>query len=450
MKKAIAIAAVLAFLAAGSVFATETRVQGLGVQSWMIPDDSVVTLLPSQVNDYSNLSVLETGSGSTSIMINTFIGKSVLSLISSSPLNPQMYNDYTSHPLYSGSFPINSVTLPDAVTNIESAYNSGWAGVWNSQANLVNIINQTGAIYGFGAGDMKTALGLLVGNNASSNKYLTGIPPYQYAHSMTQVNLLGGVTLAGKMPIDIGLNIGMPFGGSSWQQNNNTNTIIQYKDASVIDFASSADLFARVGMDSWTFGAGAGYSNANTKVRKQSDAALTGHFTADNQAAVNFGSLSAKLGAADSLKMNDAFTVIAGAEAMFESSGSKVINKNNLTSVKTTYENGYVDLDIPLYAAAEIKLNDIVTARAGLNQSIWNVHTYSEKITNNAGQVTTNGNESQTLNPQTNINIGITANIGGFKLDLLMDKDLIYSGPYFINGSGSDLSTKFAVSYEWK
>jgi len=62
MKKVLVILAVMAFAFAGLTFATSSRINGLGVPTWMtLDDDAIVFSYVGQLNTFKNLALLEKG-----------------------------------------------------------------------------------------------------------------------------------------------------------------------------------------------------------------------------------------------------------------------------------------------------------------------------------------------------------------------------------------------------
>jgi len=61
MKKVLATLAIVMLMFSSMAFATNARVDGLGVPAWMIQDDSLTASNPAQLVNYPNMVVLEDG-----------------------------------------------------------------------------------------------------------------------------------------------------------------------------------------------------------------------------------------------------------------------------------------------------------------------------------------------------------------------------------------------------
>jgi hypothetical protein len=135
--------------------------------------------------------------------------------------------------------------------------------------------------------------------------------------------------------------------------------------------------------------------------------------------------------------------------------------KNNMTGT-TTYQTGTKDsgfsISVPLNIAVEAKLNETWSINAGANSTILstdNTTTRNNALATAENWLNYSTNGTFNIASTMNYSLGVTGKIGDITLDVYMNPEILFYGPNFLSGvdlySESDvLAYAIALGYSWK
>jgi len=424
MKKILVVLAVLT-LFASMVMASETRLDGLGLNSdsfyspdaWMVSDAANVQLFPATIVKYPKLAVFEYGSyGDLASYVNLDLLGGVIGL-------------YTNNNIYS---------------------------------NIVNNTN-SGIIYGRNLSDTMS-----IGVGVTYQQYLdkqvqnsTEVPVSNNKNIAVNEfsNAIGinlGLSLLGEIPMDFGLSLTLPL------LINNEDTYFnpagdkvefdQVKNAGI-----EAKLRGKATLGDMAIGLGAQlYTNRYENIAQAfSD---TGVLTSDSYQTNYFQRIMVQLGAVKTIKL-DKTTIFAGTQVEMEFynfSWANVFDKTiQIKTDSTEYQDG-LTINIPLIIGAETKINDTWTLRAGAKKTMWDNDSYKTIYKNADGKIY-DARDTYTSSNTNNltVNFGATFTVAAFSIDFLVNKNLILNGPEFISGRGAygddttPWASKIALNFKW-
>jgi len=443
MKKVLIIIAVFVFAFSAITLATEARLQSLGLenQSWMTQDLATCFVLPDQIVNYGNIADIEIVPA-----ITNNIGGAV-------------------------TFNLGSGVLALANVPYTGALISVLPGATFFDAAALMPIHQTILGYGLNFGGATGALGIVYGSQATNvqNGPVTGDSAKTNTDSGLQnFAVLLGFGLPSDSPIDIGLSVGLPGGSYSFQAKNNAG---QYYSALGMATDNNSEsvggvelgIDGRLGLGSLLTNLGINLTNLQDTQNTLTYAAAGGNKTGDEQLVTSLSSLDLNLGAAQTVKPSDNTDIILGAVLNFStySLTSKETDKmTNQIDAPQTFDSGNA-FRIPIYAAAEAKLNSTFTVRAGLGGAIYEIGTSETKTESATGQTTADdtynsvGNDANLIGTITASTmptgaLGLGVKINDVSIDACISAQLLLNGPYFITGNVSNFASQVALSYAWK
>jgi len=124
--------------------------------------------------------------------------------------------------------------------------------------------------------------------------------------------------------------------------------------------------------------------------------------------------------------------VLKGLSGDLDEGYSNVTNKQDSSNLALDY-----------VAALEAKPKDWVTTRAGFATTLYN----SGSTTVDTGAVKTINSNSGA--PKTTISLGLGLSLGDFVLDGSLNQDLLYNGPFLLNGVPTQLFSQVSLTYAW-
>ncbi|MEI7542669.1 MAG: hypothetical protein WCJ94_05405 [bacterium] len=430
MKKILVVLAVLS-LFASMAMASETRIEGLGLNSdfvdgpgiyfgpnsWMISDASNVNLFPATILKYPKLAVFE--------------------------YNGSDLNSYVNMKLFGGVLGLYTNTN----TNIYLLENSVNSGVLYGR-NLSDIMSiAVGVTY-------QQYLDKQVENSTevpvSNNK---DIYVNEFSNAIG-INL--GLSLLGDIPMDFGLSVAIPLlvnNEDTYFDTAGVKTVLELtKDSGI-----QAKLRGKATLGDMAVGLG-----VQLYTDKYED--ISQHFTSTGALSYDwyrtnyYQSIMVQLGTVKTIKL-DKTTIFAGTQLEMAFTNNYWANGYDKTIQIKTDSTEYYDglwINVPLIIGAETKINDNWTLRAGARKAMWNNDTYKNFYKNADGKITSSGDTyTQSNTNDLNVNFGATFEVSAFSIDFLVNKDLILSGPEFITGKGAygdnttPWASKIALNFKW-
>jgi len=443
MKKVLVILAVMAFAFAGLTFATSSRINGLGVPTWMtLDDDAIVFGYVGQLNTFKNLALLEmSGAGTGWGGATIDLGGNALGIYVNVPgtVNTNLFNNVIST--------INSIAILSTV-------NIG-ANTYDLTDVTVVPDNQITALYDLGLEGMDIGLGLAY--SAAGQSYAektTYSAKDEISSSASEIAILIGASLKGDLPIDIGLSVNLP--SASYKTSDyrlaGTDSKLQNEDkvdgsGLGIDFGArlvaNKDLIANL-----LVGFGSGSTKAALKKDNNSNDSWSDAGDVNGEISGETSNLLVNLGVAKLLKANNV-NVIAGLTGEYSSlteKAGKITDNINSTNNKKGTEDTTTNIDVGINVAAETKLNDTWSARAGVSKGLFGI----SSITNKDLDADSKQESSSDSTAAPVISAGISGVISNFTIDAVISQALLFDGPYFIGGVASTgLNTQVSLKYAW-
>jgi hypothetical protein len=405
MKKAILVLAVIS-LFAGTAFASLAKINALGVPSWMVQDELLAaTIFPQLTLSHSNTMVAELATGSAAFgRAYVGMGSNVLGIVANMP----------------------------------------------SASSIAPLLRNYGIIYGLGMKGMDVGIGLMYGTSGSktSNNAILGdvAGDYTSLHSM-DAGIIAGANL-GKMDIGLTLNYADAFTADS-QTKDATGALTAEGKSGISGIELQAD--GRMDMGSDMMGnIKIGFVTSSNLVltKAWTGINLTTH-TEDNTAAMVIGGT---IGLVKSVKVGSV-TLLLGVDPTIGLISSARTQVNKLTSGKIAgdTESSIMTLGIPIYAAAEGKVNDTWVFRGGINKPLWNLTSTTTVIKNVTGDKLTNNVVDASTSPAPVFTIGLTGTIGDISIDAQVNSNILLNAPYFISGNTTaNFDAIVAFNYKWK
>ncbi len=475
MKKVFISLAVILFLLGTSVYATDTRLKGLGINNWMIEeDDNLIWLNPARVNDYSNLVWGELGVAAAEDMDG----------------NPEVNSNLTIDKQWGGvsyglklgkqSVIAAFVGRPDTTKNLgligdvgesiggEVIIPGGGFG------NTLTPVNKFDIFYGLGISD-KLKLGLMLNyaSDSDTNEFSVTDNPNPFSwkterkSSDTNIVIGGYVNDVGPISqLDASLTLSMPsvnnkYTGSNLLASNSSDDRELKTDGAL---GLSLNVRGIVGLnDAMKLIPFINY--ASFKVDNEyTDRRDT---TGDNTLNTNYEQNREQqendltLGVALNSKINDKTLIIT---AVSLKRTKKITNAK--TTIKLLGEEGIryeynsetTTTDIPLNIAVERVLSKTFTARLGVLKSIYKTKKIKEDDPTYGGwdgtaypllnTTTVESSKDQADDDGTEISLGMGANITDtFKLDAVVRQQVLFSGTYIVSGVPETLFGQLTATY---
>ncbi|HPD18581.1 MAG TPA: hypothetical protein PLF61_02835 [Candidatus Goldiibacteriota bacterium] len=437
MKKVLTLLVVSMFFA-GLAFATETRVEGLGVATWQTLDDNAIVFdFAGQLSNYKNIAVIEQTSPNTGVggvtlgldgmSLGVFVGKNTILLGS-------ILGDI---PAISNNASVNGLN----VNNVKNSL------IASAQASApVNLL------YAIDLSDMSIGIGLgYVSSGAGWENKTPDSAKDVYSSTAREINALLGLTMGS---IDVGLKLALPsiyinldeqayVGGSSQAYNEDTLDIGGF----------GLDLLGRINLgEALLASLGFGYSSGSSKFTTKADNNGDGKFdnAADNNEEYtnDFSNITVNLGISKEIKAQTA-KAICGVMAGYSLDSSTTGKSKDVitgTEAKGTEESTstiYLFADL----GAEAKLNDTFSIRGGISQPLLSIASTTTKNLDTDPVAEESSGSDSTNN--TTVSLGASATVGSFTFDVLVSQDILLKGPDFIGGDPTSLNSKIAVKYVW-
>lgn len=443
MKKVLVILAVMAFAFAGLTFATSSRINGLGVPTWMtLDDDAIVFSYVGQLNTFKNLALLEmSGAGTGWGGATIDLGGNALGIYVNVPgtVNVDLFNNVIST--------INSITTLSTV-------NIG-ANTYNLTDVTVVPDNQITALYDLGLEGMDIGLGLAY--SAAGQSYAektTYSAKDEISSSASEIAILLGASLKGDMPIDIGLSVNLPSASYKTSDYRLAGTDSKLKNEDKVDgsglgidfgarLVANKDLIANLGV-----GFGSGSTKVALKKDNNDNDVWTDTGDVNGETSGETSNLLVNLGVAKLLKANNV-NVIAGLTGEYSSltkKDGKITDNIDSTNNQKGTEDTTTNIDVGINVAAETKLNDTWSARAGVSKGLFGI----TSITNKDLDADSKQESSSDSTAAPVISAGISGVISNFTIDAVIRQALLFNGPHFIGGVASTgLNTQVSLKYAW-
>ena len=443
MKKVLVILAVMAFAFAGLTFATSSRINGLGVPTWMtLDDDAIVFGYVGQLNTFKNLALLEmSGAGTGWGGATIDLGGNALGIYVNVPgtVNTNLFNNVIST--------INSIAILSTV-------NIG-ANTYDLTDVTVVPDNQITALYDLGLEGMDIGLGLAY--SAAGQSYAektTYSAKDEISSSASEIAILIGASLKGDLPIDIGLSVNLPSASYKTSDYRLAGTDSKLQNEDKVDGSGfGIDLGARlVANKDIIANLGIGFSSGSTKAALKKDNNSNDSWSdagdVNGEISGETSNLLVNLGVAKLLKANNV-NVIAGLTGEYSSlteKAGKITDNINSTNNKKGTEDTTTNIDVGINVAAETKLNDTWSARAGVSKGLFGI----SSITNKDLDADSKQESSSDSTAAPVISAGISGVISNFTIDAVISQALLFDGPYFIGGVASTgLNTQVSLKYAW-
>ena len=412
MKKAIVILSVLMLFAASS-FATQARVDSLGVSTWMVQDEYLTTTyFPQMVVNYDKMAKIEYGNTNFAGQANLSLGPGVLGIIANVP---------------------------------------------NVSVIAGNAVTSTGAIYGFELKGMALGVGLTYGssgtkqNNGAINGDVAG--DYTSVHAANIGIVAGlGINLGKNMPLDLGLRFNVP---SKFTQDDITKNATGVKTAEAQDGTTGIELAVdgRIGLPGDMMG-NVGVSFVNLK-RSNIAKGYTGAgiLNASTEDTTNGTIIAFSVGAEKTVQVGSAM-VIFGIDPNFGSGSTSRTNVNKITVAKLANDGdttGITMIGIPLSIGVENKMNETWMLRGGVSKNVWDLTSTVTKNKNLAGNVILNTTVDSTANATPVFTFGLGGKFGDVSIDGNLATAFLTNGPFILTGTQTGaFASEIAISYSWK
>jgi hypothetical protein len=446
MKKVLVILAVMAFAFAGLTFATTSRINGLGVPTWMtLDDDAIVFGYVGQLNTFKNLALLEmsgpgTGWGGATIDL----GGNALGIYVNVPgtVNTNLFNS-----VISTINTLNTMSLLSTVNIGSSTY----------KLTDVTVVpdNQITALYDLGLEGMDIGLGLAYSAAGKSYAEKSNYKAQdEISSSAYEIAILLGASLKGDMPIDIGLSVNLPSASykTSGYRLAGTDSKLQNEDK-VDGSGFGIDLGARLVANkdliaNLLVGFGSGSTKVALKKDNNSNDSWSDADDTNGEISGETSNILVNLGVAKLLKANNV-NVIAGLTGGYSSltqKADKITDNNDSTNNKKGTEDTTTNIDVGINVAAETKLNDTWSARAGVSKGLFGItSTTNKNLDTDSKQESSSDSTAAPV-----ISAGISGVISNFTIDAVISQALLFDGPYFIGGVASTgLNTQVSLKYAW-
>ena len=144
------------------------------------------------------------------------------------------------------------------------------------------------------------------------------------------------------------------------------------------------------------------------------------------------------------VKANDRNTIIFGLTPIIYSPSTIELTDYNLDPA-VTFKHDRTTLLFPEYnLAVESKINSWLTGRMGANQSY-------EHVTDTTNSGLTDADDIETLSyvKEYNMNLGLTFSFGNFCVDSVLQQELLFDGPNFLGGKSNGLASEISVKYKF-
>ncbi|MBZ0266493.1 hypothetical protein K8I28_17680 [bacterium] len=386
MKK-IAIVFLAILLGVSSVFATESRVRGMGGVGMYIHDDTNIYMFPGLISRYHNQVVGELGVDDSSNdsrygMINYYFEDAGIDI--GYHFNLPVYD-------FPGNDPLDHVSL------------------------------KTKGMLTVGYGNL--GAGIAMGGESWEDPAVTdGLK----SETTGLIELIGGYSITdGNMPMDLGGSIAFTSGeavfngvgqpgdgtGSGFELNLHGRLWMEMKDISIIP--------------AFSFGLGA-------VTMSQDDA--NGDALLDSViGSTNFG-----LGLGISHQVSEQNLIVFAFEPLRMNHRTY---ETKITGIEETKDSTQIILPA-IYAAIETKPTSWMTIRVGAAQ----MHTYSSGSTG-AGGVTTDSPKSKKSTFGYTFGLGFQFN--HFEIDGVFNEQFMYDGPHFVSGMPNALFNRISIKYTW-
>jgi hypothetical protein len=436
MKKALIISAILVLAFSSMMFASEARILslGLGNTPWMTQDVTLVNLYPAQLVNYGNIADLELTAAGVGGGATFNLGGNVLG-IENTPFNDNLFTNTL----------LNNV----AGTNL---------------IGLLPNLRQTTLGYGMNMGGMNGAIGLSYGTQAAN----TSAPAIANVagkatldDSIQTIGILLGLGIPSDSPLDFGLSINLPggnyldqtYGATGLETLNNTETM----------GGVEVGFNGRLGMGSMLANLGINFTSLNDTMDTRTYAG--GAEATDQQQVTNESGFGINLGAAQTVKPSENTDVIIGGVLNFDTYNlsNKTTNKMGALALPAQFTDSGSVFKLPIYVAAEAKVNSTFTLRGGLSSPVYENGSEQDKTETGAGVETgdttynDSGNNNGGLVAQLSaadapeIAIGAGMKISDFNLDADIADQFLLNGPYFFTGRATaGFAGQVALTYNWK
>ena len=387
-------------LIAGTLFATDSRIAGLGFPYGYIKDNSEISIYPGAIHRYKTEVIGELANPGTdanwtlgaNMPYKNYVGGVYLNTATNINVDNYLYDTY-SHSLYQ----IGDLDISKKI--------QFYLGLQEK--------------YGFG-------FGMAIDNN---NDDIADAPDVKRKSSAYYFDLSGGISTD---KYDAGLKIKYA-GGSA---DNNSPVYKNFKDkfyllgadlAGRYYFMQNNDVDLMYILNS--------YFNISSKKNDISD--LLGDPTEKKIDGTDF---MIEVGAGLNYKINDANTIIFGFKPIrFVTDCLEGSVEGTDGSAKLTHNYAYV----PEYnLAVESNIFRWLTARLGACQ---NYVFYSVKDDEGGDD----NEEDSFYNSDFVMNLGLGFNFGKFAIDAVLEKDFLHNGPDFIGGNGNGIASMISLTYKY-
>jgi len=422
MKKVLAILAIVMLMFSSMAFATSARIDGLGVPVWMTDDDSIVTMFPGALASFSDLAVLEAENGGDALgMVNVGIEGGVLSI-------------------YQGPVLVSSA---DEIASVNS--------LLSLESSFTALTYQTGVMYTAKLDDTMSAGGGVFYAASSDEDKIETPDEDQDTFSQSSMNLgiLLGLSMAGDMPVDIGLSVILPTLAEDYKNYHGTNIDELENSEEAAGSALKLGLNARAKLDLLTAMLAVGFDSASAENVQKTDAAGDGTWDLEWANKVESSLISVDLGASKTLSPMENVSVIVGGMVKLDLESGKYTYTVDTIDYSHNYTEDTTTIAIPLYIAGEAKVGEAWTVRCGVEKNVWNNSTLVEKYTNDDDEVASHEITQTSDMPDLSVSLGASVAVGDLLLDIALEEEFLLDGPFFISGDSNNFSTKIGMSYDW-
>jgi len=425
MKKIYFVLAIIFIFTAAS-FATNARMTGMGLGGvpWMVPlDDELITPFPGLLGNFRNNFVAnkDNNSGYINIGVSNFtIGAFD---------NPYVGTILSAEPL----LPSGNIVSYDTKADVETVrVPSNFCGIMASMAPSDSL-----------------GLGLLLGiaSNASSDNSTPS--NYDIWTNFNRTDLFDDSSLAVKLNLgasfkdtaDFGIALELPFIDNTGTVSNYNFTNNGLVTAKIADgsLKTTGGIGVTVNARAMMFmpfiiGANVGINNIQTTDIYNTYNVSSGILTSSNKGTRSFSAFNLNLGACYNININNNVTLIPGIVGSYSSNTLKSVIANETASPIINTTNNEVDsssFNLPLYIAAESKINEILTVRFGVSQMLFS--SMGSTNTNNIFSPATQDVMNQTLPATTVFSGGFSININNISIDAVI----------------SNIATTLSLKYSW-
>ncbi|MFA5859327.1 MAG: hypothetical protein WC955_09685 [Elusimicrobiota bacterium] len=468
MKRFIAVLLTVVLMSSASaVFATQSRMEGMGLSNWMAEDDYNIWDNPARLVQYPGLVWGElgiptapmsytqwAGVSSKKMPIGTiaaFVGRPYSGSITS------MYSavsgmDLTAVPVAINSANVTGAALTCAMSTVLTPFNhldlfwsiSPQLAVWVNMADHYDTLSHTYTSTTRANGD----------GTAKSDR---GTAEYNFGVG-TMLEKLGPIE-----SLDVAVKIGLPFVTNIYSerwyvaaQNREGSDDREFKSNGAFTFDFYARWFLRIMQTSkLMMFSNVSMNGLGSLYTDKRDANADGTLDVNTKQTRNLGVYGFNFGAGDVMPLGDRTTLYAALSLKISQSSYSGKTENLINTTTTEeYAASTFGLGVPLNFAIEHKVSKVFTLRGGLEQLLWKNGVLDVNDNDWAANAVVSNAKYQTVTTgigNITFNFGATANISNsLVIDAVLNQDVFFSGTYIVSGRTNYPLSRITLTYKFK